>query len=56
MAFIDDQIAIIGNCVRDVPVADQALDERDFDDAGRIAHILAGLKAVRYQIAGRTIV
>ena len=32
MALIDDQMAAIGNDISDLPIANQALDERDVDD------------------------
>lgn len=37
MAFVDNQMAIIGDNVRNVPVADKALDERHIDDARRLS-------------------
>ncbi len=37
MAFIDDQLAVIGDDVGDFTLADQALNERDIDDAGRLS-------------------
>lgn len=37
MAFVDDQMAIIGDKVGNVPVADKTLDERHIDDAGRLS-------------------
>ena len=37
MAFIDDQMAVVGDDVRNLALADKALDERDIDDAGRLS-------------------
>ncbi len=35
MALIDDQMAVIGNDIGNLSIADQALDERYVDDACR---------------------
>ncbi|GLS36507.1 hypothetical protein GCM10010869_20960 [Mesorhizobium tianshanense] len=37
MAFIDDQMAIVGDDIRNFPLANKTLDERDIDDARRLS-------------------
>ena len=37
MAFIDDQMAVVGNDIGNFSLAHQALDERDIDDACRFS-------------------
>ena len=37
MAFVDNQMTVIGNDISDLSIADEALDERRIDDAGRLS-------------------
>ena len=37
MAFVDDEMAVVRDEVRDLAVTHEALDQRDIDDAGRFA-------------------
>ena len=34
MAFVDNQMTVIGNDISHLSIADEALDERHIDDAG----------------------
>lgn len=37
MAFVDNQMTVIGNDISDLSIADEALDERHIDDAGGLS-------------------
>ena len=37
MAFVDNQMTVVGDDISDLSIAYQALDQRHIDDAGRLS-------------------